>query len=283
MRSRSVALASLLVVPCAIRADTGIVLTDQWRVVNATANASRCGSNEFTRDSSDPGEFSETALAHVACETGTTSATIIQRSYVGADGLRAESVSSSVSTPTQQVHFRHYDAVSVYSVNFEIDVPASYRIVMRVYSLLSRPDFPNTYLGEPYAFVELRQNDQEHLAAISYWNGSPTADLDEVATQVVLEPGRYALYAASRLAEDLYFSAPGLMQSSAGFSVELVPVFCSGDADRDSDVDVHDLTAVLARLGGFVFGDGPDLTGDGRVDIEDLTILLANFGTTCEE
>lgn len=283
MKSRRLALAYLLVMPGATRAAAGIIVTDQWRVVNATANASRCGSDEQTRDSSDPGEFSQTALAQMACETGTTTATIVQRSYVGTDGLRAESVSSSVATPTQQVHFRYYDAVSLYSVNFELDAPAAYRIVMRAYSLLSQPDSPNIYLDEPFAFVELRRDDQPYLEVISYWNGNPAGDLRELATQVVLEPGRYALNASSRLAGDFYFAAPGLTQSSAGFSVELAPARCSGDTDRDSDVDIQDLAAVLARTGGYAFGDGPDLTGDGRVDLEDLTIVLANFGTSCEE
>jgi hypothetical protein len=154
---------------------------------------------------------------------------------------------------------------------------------MRVYSLLSWPDYPNSYVDDPFAFVELTRDSQPFLMAISYWNGSPEAALDQIATQVALQPGRYSLCAYSRLAQILYFQAPGLMQSSAGFSLEIVPVSCPGDTDRDSDVDVQDLTAVLARQGPLHFGNDADLTGDGQVDIEDLTIVLANFGAACGE
>jgi hypothetical protein len=55
-----------------------------------------------------------------------------------------------------------------------------------------------------------------------------------------------------------------------------------GDADSDGEVDVNDLSIVLANFGktsGMWWATG-DFTGDGTVDINDLTEVLANFGTT---
>ena len=56
----------------------------------------------------------------------------------------------------------------------------------------------------------------------------------------------------------------------------------SGDANLDGQVDVNDLTIVLAHFGqssGMTWYTG-DFNGDGEVDINDLTIVLANFGKT---
>lgn len=56
-----------------------------------------------------------------------------------------------------------------------------------------------------------------------------------------------------------------------------------GDTDGDCDVDLSDLSALLAHFGmmrGATAADG-DTDGDGDVDLTDLAALLANFGTTC--
>jgi probable HAF family extracellular repeat protein len=52
-----------------------------------------------------------------------------------------------------------------------------------------------------------------------------------------------------------------------------------GDANGDGQVDINDLTIVLANFGqtGTTWSQG-DFTGDGTVDIDDLTIVLTNFG-----
>ena len=58
---------------------------------------------------------------------------------------------------------------------------------------------------------------------------------------------------------------------------------CFGDLDGDNDIDLADLSALLANYGtsGAGYEDG-DLDGDGDVDLADLSALLAVYGTSCE-
>jgi hypothetical protein len=58
---------------------------------------------------------------------------------------------------------------------------------------------------------------------------------------------------------------------------------CPGDLDGDNDVDLSDLSILLAHYGmtsGAEYEDG-DLDGDGDVDLTDLSELLAHYGETC--
>ena len=58
---------------------------------------------------------------------------------------------------------------------------------------------------------------------------------------------------------------------------------CPGDLDGDNDVDLNDLSVLLAHYGvtgGAAYEDG-DLDGDGDVDLSDLSALLAVYGTSC--
>ena len=58
---------------------------------------------------------------------------------------------------------------------------------------------------------------------------------------------------------------------------------CFGDLDGDNDIDLADLSQLLAHYGttsGAVYEDG-DLDEDGDVDLSDLSALLAVYGTTC--
>ncbi|MFN0137055.1 MAG: dockerin type I domain-containing protein [Phycisphaerae bacterium] len=62
------------------------------------------------------------------------------------------------------------------------------------------------------------------------------------------------------------------------------PQPCPGDVDGDGDVDLSDLSILLAHFGvaaGATRADG-DLNGDGSVGLNDLSILLANFGANCD-
>ena len=58
---------------------------------------------------------------------------------------------------------------------------------------------------------------------------------------------------------------------------------CPGDLDGDGDVDLTDLSQLLANYG-MLSGADPedgDLDGDGDVDLTDLSALLAVYGTDC--
>jgi hypothetical protein len=68
--------------------------------------------------------------------------------------------------------------------------------------------------------------------------------------------------------------------SPATISFTVAPI---GDLDLDLDVDIADLSQLLAgygTTGGATYSEG-DLTGDGNVNLDDLTLMLANFGTLC--
>ncbi len=65
--------------------------------------------------------------------------------------------------------------------------------------------------------------------------------------------------------------------------VTLAGLLCSGDLDGDDDVDLSDLTILLANYGitsGAEYEDG-DLDLDGDVDLPDLAALLSVYGETC--
>lgn len=67
-----------------------------------------------------------------------------------------------------------------------------------------------------------------------------------------------------------------------GMPVPSAPVLNPADLDRDGDVDIQDLSLMLASFG-LCSGDpgfnpAADIGGDGCVGLPDLTELLANFG-----
>ena len=71
--------------------------------------------------------------------------------------------------------------------------------------------------------------------------------------------------------------------SWVAFTLEHLP--CPGDIDGDEDVDLHDLTTLLASFSAeniYTPGTYGDIDGDQFVTLEDLSILLSNFGAMCE-
>jgi hypothetical protein len=72
-------------------------------------------------------------------------------------------------------------------------------------------------------------------------------------------------------------SFPSILDADGTLTIEAGLL---GDVDGDGDVDLDDLTTLLAHYGmgpGMTYEDG-DLDGDGYVDLTDLTLLLGNYG-----
>lgn len=66
-----------------------------------------------------------------------------------------------------------------------------------------------------------------------------------------------------------------------GNQIALVQGACTGDLNADLEVDLSDLTLLLANFGQSGEAIPGDLDADDDVDLSDLTLLLANFGTVC--
>jgi hypothetical protein len=80
------------------------------------------------------------------------------------------------------------------------------------------------------------------------------------------------------------YSTSGYMMLSEVEFYGTRPEPCFGDLDGDGDVDLSDLSQLLAHYGttsGAEYEDG-DLDGDGDVDLADLAALLAVYGTNCD-
>ena len=78
-------------------------------------------------------------------------------------------------------------------------------------------------------------------------------------------------------------SSSGYMMLSEVEFYGIAATPCFGDLDGDNDIDLADLSQLLAHYGitsGAAYEDG-DLDGDGDVDLSDLSALLAVYGTTC--
>jgi hypothetical protein len=79
-------------------------------------------------------------------------------------------------------------------------------------------------------------------------------------------------------------SRPGVLMLACGSAgVRLIITGPPGDFDQDGDVDLSDLSTLLAHFGlsgGATKSDG-DTDGDADVDLSDLAVLLGAFGATC--
>jgi hypothetical protein len=66
-------------------------------------------------------------------------------------------------------------------------------------------------------------------------------------------------------------------------AVLAVPPWCPGDFNGDRNVDLADLSILIAHFGSSVDRcSNGDLDGDGDVDLADLSVLIARFGTNCD-
>ena len=63
--------------------------------------------------------------------------------------------------------------------------------------------------------------------------------------------------------------------------VARIPPLCTGDTNADFEVNISDLSVVLAQFGQTGATLAGDLNGDLLVDITDLAIVLAAFGDSC--
>jgi hypothetical protein len=125
-------------------------------------------------------------------------------------------------------------------------------------------------------WTELWSN-PESLVADTVWR--PVAvDISEVADN---QPTVYVRWTMG--ATDETNTYPGWnIDDVEIWAVSTAPA-CPGDLDGDGDVDLADLSQLLANYGvtgGATYEDG-DLDGDGDVDLGDLSALLAVYGTTC--
>jgi hypothetical protein len=71
-----------------------------------------------------------------------------------------------------------------------------------------------------------------------------------------------------------------LLRRSVDWAVNAGPSNCLGDFDGDQDVDLQDLTLLLANFGASGAPAG-DVDEDGDVDLLDLSFLLSQFGAVC--
>ncbi len=75
------------------------------------------------------------------------------------------------------------------------------------------------------------------------------------------------------LAGFAYFMTPSVRHSHAATALP-------GDINKDSKVDIFDLSVLLSNFGKTTAGVPGDVNGDNTVNIFDLSILLTNFGKT---
>lgn len=115
-------------------------------------------------------------------------------------------------------------------------------------------------------------------AAAFIWEGGVMTDLNGL-----IPPGSgWVLKSASEINEAGEIVGWGTAPNGESHGFLLTPV-CLADLDGDLDVDLSDLSQLLASYGttsGAEYANG-DLDGDGDVDLADLADLLSMYGTTC--
>ena len=110
--------------------------------------------------------------------------------------------------------------------------------------------------------------------AFVYSNGTMT-DLNGL----IRPDSGWSIVTAIAINDSGWIAATATNSAGQSQAILLTPAL-PGDANLDGQVDVNDLTIVLANFGqstGMSWGTG-DFIGDGKVDVNDLTIVLTNFG-----
>ncbi len=111
-------------------------------------------------------------------------------------------------------------------------------------------------------------------------NGDQTVDQDELnaAGFVYVSSDDNGLHASG----DQDATTVGSDHTPVLLTITLPPDSVAGDLDGDGDVDLADLSLMLAAYntcdGDPNFNAAADLDGDGCVDLADLSILLSNYG-----
>lgn len=103
--------------------------------------------------------------------------------------------------------------------------------------------------------------------------GSPTPTLDVI---------RNPRFQDDPATTDTGVGTAPIVDKGAYEFVPVPPPSCPGDANGDQQVNVADLSVLLANFGGPASGPGSgDFNDDGQCNVADLSVLLANFGTGC--
>ncbi|MBU0616324.1 MAG: hypothetical protein KKI02_01265, partial [Planctomycetes bacterium] len=142
--------------------------------------------------------------------------------------------------------------------------------------------------GSDRLLVEINSNDGEGTwieIARHDTNGALAWRHHEI-TQADLDAAGVTLTSTMRIGFTVNDADPQSIVEAAIDAFQIVTFVCDeclGDLDGDNDIDLADLSQLLAHYGltGMTYEDG-DLDGDGDVDLSDLSALLAVYGTTCD-
>jgi len=158
-----------------------------------------------------------------------------------------------------------FQASAYCELNFTVDVPTTY--TLEVTMALDDQDVTGLFRLDGVAFLFGTGSTGTHT-----FSGT-------------LNPGSYFMSGGTAVSETIgappnAFVETSLISARLTLSPDLP---CGGDVNGDGDVNLTDLSIVLAHFGtlsGMELADG-DLNCDGAVNLSDLSILLARFGASC--
>lgn len=256
-------------------ADT-LVPIDQQRSVHTMVNASQCNGNFFFDDDEAAAfePFGGAVESEHICDFGFAQAQAEQQSEIGPRALSGDGRAAS-QAGAGVLDVIHAISNSYYEVRFRLDDATPLRLRGTFSAAGELPDVgvsAGLRLHGPGGVAILDQRAEPGP------NGEPTT-LD-LATVLTLAPGEYVIRADGFSVIDAIMPPGGEGLATFDFRVAVV---CPGDVDGDDQVDLADLTTLLAHFGvseGATLDDG-DLDADGDVDLADLAALLASFGQVC--